>query len=117
MTAHQAYDKAFIALPRWVNWALALRNILMRPFGLTTSAGDGSRNMMLQLPIAHESDSNYQVGLVDRHLTFTIETDMSADQVAVTTRIWFNHCLGRLYLAAVLIPHKIIVKNAVRNLA
>ena len=117
MTARDAYEQAFSTMPRWVDWAMAVRNGAVALFGLKTEGEDVSRDMMVQLPVVYESPDRYELGLVDRHLTFTLETKMQNGAVDVTTRIWFNHWAGRLYLAVVLIPHKIIVKQAIRRLA
>ncbi|MEM9011145.1 MAG: DUF2867 domain-containing protein [Pseudomonadota bacterium] len=113
-TARAAYEAAFRAGPRWIGWALSARNAVVRVFGLhTTPAGEG----MLTLPIIEERPDRYAVGLADRHLTFTLEAALTGGEAALTTRIWFNHWLGRLYLAIVLIPHKIIVTQLLRRVA
>lgn len=117
LTARAAYETGFKALPGWVGAAMAMRNLLMRPFGLVTDAPDRSRSGMLQLPVIEDTPQSYEVGLADRHLTFTVQTETMPGRVCVTTRIWFNHWLGRLYLAVVLIPHKIIIGQALRGLA
>lgn len=116
-TARAAYESAFESLPAWVGMAMALRNLIVRPFGLRTGAPDNTRPGMLQLPVLEETAQTYEVGMADRHLTFTVQTEMAQDRVCVTTRIWFNHWLGRLYLLIVLIPHKVIVRQALRGLA
>ncbi len=110
-TARQAYEQSFRSLPPWVGWALNLRNRLVSIFGLKTTA-EGGTELMLGLPIISERPDSYEIGLEDRHLTFTLLTEKTEGKASVTTRIWFNHWAGRLYLAVVLIPHKIIVKRA-----
>lgn len=115
-TARQAYEEGFLRLPGWVSTAMRLRNRAMARFGLRTEGQGGDRAMMLSLPVLRETPEAYEVGLPDRHLTFTILTERTAQQASLTTSIWFNHWAGRLYLAAVLLPHKIIVKRAIRGL-
>lgn len=113
-TARAAYEAALGTMPRWANLALAARNRVVRLFGLRTpSMGQG----MASLPLVHETPERYELGLEDRHLTFTIETLRHAAHAEVTTRIWFNHWAGRPYLALVLIPHKLILRGALRRLA
>jgi hypothetical protein len=113
-TARAAYDAALGQMPPWVHIAMALRNKIVGLFGLTTpTMGQG----MLDLPKVHETDDAYELGLIDRHLTFTLETIHAGGTARLTTRIWFNHWTGRLYLAVVLIPHKIIVRAALRRLS
>jgi hypothetical protein len=99
-----------------VAYALAARNALMRPFGLVTEGPKGAP-LMLSLPVVEDSPAAYEIGTADKHLTFTLRTELDGAQARLTTSIWFNHWAGRLYLAAVLIPHKIIVRQALRGVA
>lgn len=115
-TARQAYEEGFLRLPGWVSTAMRLRNRAMARFGLRTEGKGEGQAMMLSLPVLHETPERFEVGLPDRHLTFTILTEKTADSARLTTSIWFNHWAGRVYLAAVLVPHKIIVKRALRGL-
>ena len=114
-TAREAYEQGFRNLPGWVSLALNLRNRLVSPFGLTTQVANG-QEMMLNLPILHETPEHYEVGLPDRHLTFILTSQLSGGITSLTTSIWYNNWAGRLYLAIVLIPHKIIVKLALKGL-
>lgn len=112
-TARAAYEVALGQMPPWVHRAMQVRNRIVGLFGLTTpTMGQG----MLDLPTVQETATAYELGLIDRHLTFTLETFHGGDTASLTTRIWFNHWTGRLYLALVLIPHKIIVRSALRKL-
>lgn len=113
-TARQSFEAGFASLPGWVSIALRLRDAVVKRFGLTT-VSEGDLNMT-SLPVLQETPTTYEVGLEDKHLTFTLLTQQNNNNVSVTTRIWFNHWLGRVYLAAVLLPHKIIVRHAVRAL-
>lgn len=113
-TARAAYEVALGQLPPWIGAAMTIRNRIVGRFGLTTpTMGQGMRD----LPVVSETPDAYELGLIDRHLTFTLHTIRDGDTARLTTRIWFNHWTGRLYLAVVLIPHKIIVKLALRRLA
>ena len=114
-TARSAFEAGFENLPKWVDWALHARDIVVRRFGLTT-VSNGALSMTT-LPVLTERADVYEVGLEDRHLTFTLETRRLPEKISVTTRIWFNHWSGRVYLAAVLLPHKYILKHAIRSLA
>lgn len=117
-SAREAYETAFLRLPRWVTLALRLRNAIVGRLGLRTDAPEAEgKALMLHLPVAEETPQRYEVGLVDRHLTFTITTDLREGRARMTTSIWFNHWTGRAYLAVVYIPHKIITALAIRRLA
>ena len=113
-TARGAYEAALCTMPRWAEVALAARNKIVGLFGLhTPDMGQG----MADLPVICESDEAFELGLEDRHLTFTILTEVTGGEAAVTTKIWFNHWAGRLYLGVILIPHKLILRGALRRLA
>jgi len=114
--ARGAYLKAIHNFPAWARLALRLRNRIVAPFGLHTEGAAGG-DLMATLPVVHDSADRFEAGLADKHLTFTIETVLSGGRAAVTTRIWFNHRSGRLYLAAVLLPHKLILRHSLRGLA
>jgi len=96
--------------------AMRLRHRIVAPLGLRTEGAAGA-DLMATLPVVHESADRLEVGLADKHLTFTIETALSNGRAIIITRIWFNHWSGRLYLAAVLLPHKIILRHSLRGLA
>ncbi len=113
ITARAAYEVALGTMPPWVRGAMSLRNRIVGIFGLATpTLGRG----MADLLVVAETPEAYELGLEDRHLTFTLETRLEDRTASLTTRIWFNHWTGRLYLAVVLIPHKIIVRSALRRL-
>jgi hypothetical protein len=114
--ARSAYLRMIRSMPAWAKLALFLRNRVAAPFGLRTEGAAGG-NLMETLPVVRETAENLEVGLVDKHLTFTIETSLSGGRAVFTTRIWFNHWSGRLYLVAVLLPHKMILRHSLRGLA
>lgn len=103
-------------MPGWARLALAARNRVVALFGLRTGTDQGGE-LMTSLPVLTDQPDLYECGLTDKHLTFTLATRLEGDAMSVTTSIWFNHWSGRLYLAVVLIPHKLIVKQMIRRLA
>lgn len=115
-SAREAYEEGITRMPRWAEHALAMRNRVVSVFGLQTG-GEVEDDLMTSLPTRSEAPEAYECGLTDRHLTFTILTELRAGRVNMTTSIWFNHWAGRAYLAVVLIPHKIIVKQCINRLA
>ena len=117
VTARDAYETGFRRLPAWFGWALAARNKTVQLFGLKTEIEGREEELMLALPILQETPEVYEVGMVDKHLTFTLLTERTHTGTRLTTSIWFNHWTGRAYLALVYIPHKIIVRLAVRAVA
>lgn len=117
-TARAAYEVALGQMPPWVHGAMKARNWIVGRLGLSTPTMDpNDAGGMAGLPVVSETAEAYELGLIDRHLTFTLQTIRDGDTARLTTRIWFNHWTGRVYLAIVLIPHKIIVKLSLRRLA
>lgn len=115
-SAREAYVEGITQMPRWAEHALAMRNRIVSVFGLHTG-GEAEGDLMASLPVRSEAPDAYECGLTDKHLTFTILTELKAGKVSMTTSIWFNHWAGRAYLGVVLIPHKIIVKQCINRLA
>ena len=114
--ARQAYEEGLARMPGWAGAALAARNKVVGLFGLHTGGGVEG-DLMAGLPVRSEAKDAYECGLTDKHLTFTILTELKAGTVSMTTSIWFNHWAGRAYLGVVLVPHKIIVKQCINRLA
>jgi hypothetical protein len=102
-------------MPRWAGAALVLRDLVVRPLGLKTAAGQRGEGM-LGLPVITEQRGVYELGMEDRHLSFTIRTELAEGVAHVRTSIWFNHMLGRAYLAVVWLPHKLILRHILRHL-
>jgi len=115
-SARAVYEQGFHMMPGWAKLALRGRNAIVGRFGLKTE-GQGGADMMTSLPVVEDTPDRYCVGLQDKHLTFTLLTERSARDVAITTSIWFNHWSGRAYLAIVLIPHKLILRHIIKRLA
>ncbi len=115
-SAREAYVEGITRMPRWAEHALAMHNRIVGVFGLHTG-GDIEGDLMASLPVRSETENAYECGLTDKHLTFTILTELKAEMVRMTTSIWFNHWSGRAYLGVVLVPHKIIVKQCINRLA
>lgn len=115
-TAREAYETGFSRLPHWAELALSLHNRVVGVMGLKTE-GENGADLMTTLPVLEESRDLYRVGLVDKHLTFPITTEITQNRMRVNTAIWFNHWLGRVYLAVVLIPHKLIARQVIARMA
>ncbi|MGB0506585.1 MAG: DUF2867 domain-containing protein [Pikeienuella sp.] len=114
--ARDAYAEGMAVMPGWAQFALAARNRIVGLFGLRTGSDQGG-DLMTSLPVLTDTTELYECGLTDKHLTFTLSTRLEGGRISITTSIWFNHWSGRLYLAVVLIPHKLIVKQTIRRLA
>lgn len=115
LDAPEAARRAFSKMPYWATRLLALRNVLVAPFGLKTDAGpeqpQGPRFGIF--PVVSSTPARVVLGFDDRHLDFRIVVDVqgagAGRRVTITTLVARHNLLGRLYLAAVLPFHKVIV--------
>lgn len=127
-----AADLAIMTLfttPRWVLVLLAIRNVLVAPFGLRTGAEHGyappTREDIVSgryegaFAVDYVSDEEVTFGSSDRHLDFrvsVIKTRVPRRHVALATWVHPHNAWGRLYLFLVLPFHKLIVWRMLANL-
>lgn len=122
-TARAAGEAAFATFPPWVNALMALRNLIVAPFGLKTGAHEKPATARIGFfPVISESDTRIVVGMNDRHLDFRCVIDIaardaSAQDVTIATVIERHNWLGRTYLATVMPFHRLIVRAALARLA
>ncbi|HEV7308612.1 DUF2867 domain-containing protein [Ensifer sp.] len=121
MTAAEAAELSLGRSPRWVRNLLRLRNGAVSIIGLKTAApGPGRLGLVGAFPVLERSDDEVVLGLDDKHLDFRIVVDVRAGSavnqiVGVTTLIRRHNALGRVYLAAVMPFHKMIVPTLLAN--
>ncbi|UPA24171.1 DUF2867 domain-containing protein [Shinella oryzae] len=118
LTAREAARLALEHPPRWVRRLMVLRNALVAPFGLKGAAGElrTSDTEIGGFPVVSVTDDRVVLGFDDRHLDFRIVIDVRSDRpcgqtLSIMTLVHRNNLLGRLYLAAVLPFHKLIVRT------
>jgi len=97
---------------------MVLRNAIVAPFGLKGAAEEvrTSETEIGGFPVVSATDERVVLGFDDRHLDFRIVIDVLADRptgqtLSVMTLVHRNNLLGRLYLAAVMPFHKLIVRT------
>ncbi|WP_334158787.1 DUF2867 domain-containing protein [Oryzomicrobium sp.] len=122
----------FATVPPWLSRLTALRNVLVRPFGLKTGTGP-------MLPIAPPFTVGQRIGLFrllaldgreavlgddDRHLNFRISLllddnggDGGTPALSASTLVRPHNRLGRIYLALVLPIHRLAVPAVTRRMA
>jgi Protein of unknown function (DUF2867) len=116
LDAPEATRRAFAGQPGWIAKLLAIRNILVLPFGLKSGA---SPNLPAGLrvgifPVVSSSSERVVLGFDDTHLNFRIVVDVkplndTTRRVTATTLVHRNNIFGRVYLATVMPFHKLIV--------
>lgn len=118
LTAREAARLALEHPPGWVRRLMALRNALVAPFGLKGAAEQvtSSETEIGGFPVVSVSDDRVVLGFDDRHLDFRIVIDIRQDRpngqtLSVMTLVHRNNFFGRLYLAAVMPFHKLIVRT------
>ena len=114
--APEAARRVFSGIPAWARALLALRNGLMAPFGLKTS-GDSDRPHLGMFPVVLSTPARVVLGFDDRHLDFRIVVDVTPQRVTITTLVRRHGWFGRLYLAAVMPFHKLIVPATLERVA
>jgi len=118
VTAEIAARQAFERMPKWVGGLMALRNLMVRPFGLqgnpeATAAGVPRVGMF---PVIRNDPNEIVLGFDDRHLDFrivvqTVTLENQQTSVRMMTLVERHNSLGRLYLAVIMPFHKLIVAS------
>ena len=123
LDARQAAEKMLAPAPRWIGALLALRNFLVAPFGLKTSAPDepGTRDTIGIFPVVDQAPDRLVAGLNDKHLDFRLVVDVASaghtQRVTATTLVLTHNLLGRTYLAIIRPFHRLVVPAMLRQVA
>ena len=102
--------------PGWVRALVALRGMIVAPFGLRTN-GPSAKDKIGEFPVESETDAEVIAGFNDRHLDFRISVQARNGRVSLATWVRRHNLGGRLYLAAILPFHVAIVRNALARVA
>lgn len=119
--------------PKWIATLFALRNRLVRLFGLKTGANvDDSEKMLSDaafeegeqiglFKVFRKTANEIIVGEDDKHLNFRVSLfieaqDKTSKKLTVSTTVKFHNWLGRLYFLPVKPFHKIIVPTMLRGM-
>jgi hypothetical protein len=119
MSARALYLAIMSSMPEYFSSLLALRDILVRPFGIkaTRDLGhEGGAQGLGLFPLIHESEDEIVLGAPDSHLDFklgvTRDTRDGQTSVYVTTIVRYNRPIGRIYLNLIKPFHVAIIKGA-----
>lgn len=121
LDAREVAALCFSRLPDWAGWLLKLRNAAMRPFGIKTD------EIVQSLPVLRESPDQVVVGLNDDHLDFRTQFRVDGLRlgpdgpylglVTLTTIVRTHNRFGRIYLAAIMPFHKLVVRSLMKRVA
>ncbi|OKO73084.1 DUF2867 domain-containing protein [Bradyrhizobium sp. NAS96.2] len=121
LDARHATEAMVARWPRWFEWLIALRNLLVAPLGLkTTGATEGvDRDMIGIFPVVSETPERLVAGFNDKHLDFRLVVDIapagSARSITATTLVLTHNWFGRAYLAVIMPFHRLIVPVMLRK--
>ena len=122
LDARTAAERMFNRSPRWVLSLLALRDLIVKPFGLTTSknARHLSGNRVGMFPVISDTPERIVAGFDDSHLDFRsvvdVVTDGPGQRVTATTVVLTHNLFGRTYLTLIAPFHRLVVRSALRRL-
>ena len=123
LDARTAANRMFGHLPGWVKGLLALRDLIVRPFGLTTTkqARQISGDRIGMFPVLSETPQQIVAGFDDSHLDFRAIIDVvtagHGQRVTATTVVLTHNLFGRTYLMIIAPFHRVIVRSAMRRVA
>jgi len=103
-----------MAFPSWAKGLLRLRNIIVAPLGLKNDVPEGEK--IGPFPIDQRNENEVILGLDDSHLNFRISILTTGTEAYCATWVHRNNWLGRIYLAAIMPFHVLIVRNAVSQI-
>ena len=102
---------------------MRLRNRMVSLVGLKSAAPRPGRfGLVGAFPVLSKTDDEVVLGFDDKHLDFRIIVDVRAGSavnqiVGVTTLVRRHNVLGRVYLAAIMPFHKVIVPTLLAGVA
>jgi hypothetical protein len=121
LTGRQAAVAMFARSPGWIEALLALRNLMVAPFGLKTSGKDepSSGSMIGLFPVVSDTPGRLVAGFNDRHLDFRVIVEVTpagrGQQITLTTLVLTHNWLGRTYLSTILPFHRLIARTQLRQ--
>jgi hypothetical protein len=111
--AEQAARAVFADPPHMVRSLMALRNVVVAPFGLKAGIDFSDRGLgkIDVFPIISNTNSEIVVGGNDKHLDFRIwigvQPGPKGSEVTISTLVKINNRLGRGYLSVIMPFHKL----------
>ena len=123
LDARQAAMRMMARAPRWVDVLVVLRNIIVAPFGLKTSAEDrrAPRDIIGIFPVVSETPERLVAGFNDKHLDFRVVVDVATtgqrQSITATTLVLTHNWLGRTYLKIIMPFHRLVVRAMLRQVA
>ncbi len=121
----------FSALPDWGEMLLALRNRIVKPFGLEVAHDRLERlndpevkyeigDKAVLFPVVDRNNSEIVMGKEDTHLDFKCsvlaeKTANGLSTVSLTTVVCFHNTFGRLYFSLIKPFHKLLIRQCLKG--
>ena len=120
--ARELAQRALAGRAPWVDRLMALRDALVRPFGLKTSrqlSADRSEGVArIGIFRVYEASADEVVlGEDDAHLDFRLSVRRSANQLVAVTVVHCHNLLGRSYIRLIAPFHRAVVRSALARAA
>lgn len=119
--AEQAARAVFAKQPRFANFLMATRNVIVAPFGLRASVDFSDRGLgkINVFPIISNTDAEIVVGGNDKHLDFriwiSIQPSSKGSEVTISTLVKINNLLGRIYLFFIMPFHRLLSRSLLQR--
>ena len=126
LTALQVAHVMFTQPPGWVNALMAVRNAIVRRFGVKTPAAMSHASPKVGIfPLISERPDHVVLGLDDKHLDFriwvSVRNNAQGSDIRMSTLVRFNGVWGRVYLFLIMPFHRLLSRfmlgRALRTLA
>ncbi|MCP4821194.1 MAG: DUF2867 domain-containing protein [Shimia sp.] len=105
--------------PGWAKMLVALRNVIVLPFGLTGALPEdfAGQDRIGMFPVESETAREIIAGFNDKHLDFRVSVMRDGEDILLATWVHRNNLVGRAYLAAIMPFHIAIARDALRRVA
>lgn len=115
-TSPRAAAEIITAFPGWARVLVTLRRLITTPFGLSQDGPDAA-DKLGPFPVESETGAELIAGFNDKHLDFRVSVRSEAGVVSLATWVHPHNLGGRLYLAAIMPFHILIVRDALARVA
>lgn len=105
--------------PGWAKALVALRNVIVLPFGLTGALPSdfAGQEKIGMFPLESATEQEIIAGFDDKHLDFRVSVMRDGEDILLATWVHRHNLLGRAYLATIMPFHVAIARDALRRVA
>ncbi len=105
-----------VAFPGWVRLLQGVRGLVALPFGLSQD-GPKAQDKVGPFPVELSSDTEVIAGFDDKHLEFRVSVMSRNGSVSLATWVHPHNLGGRIYLAAIMPFHIMVVRDSLARVA